>query len=319
MKKLKISAILVIAIVLLVACTTAPVEPELTPSEPSPIVAPAPTTLIVSPTPTQIPTPRPLLVPPPYEPNQVNETITKFCDLDGDGAEEEVTATIYFNSEYRDNRVEITVKTASGGVFETALEHFGGTPSLNIADFDTRDEFVQFYIVWPNFPNMSEFYHTQIYTFDGMRIIENTEITGSGNVIVSFDGLGRIFTRDCIYGYYDLNNGLMPMPKEEIVGTGITRLVNLPLVVEPGYGAVFEFESENFVKWLHGKLDVWEEVYYNERFGDNLVCVVPKYTPLIVLDVEFESVEKEMFDDVDYVPWIKVRTPEGLEGWFQIL
>lgn len=54
---------------------------------------------------------------------------------------------------------------------------------------------------------------------------------------------------------------------------------------------------------------------YDGEFKDDYIGVVLEDTPLLVTDIEFC---KMLYDENElyYVPWIKVKTPENIEGWF---
>jgi hypothetical protein len=177
-------------------------------------------------------------------------------------------------------------------------------PRLNIADFDTSDGLIQFYL-YGNGPSADPY--TQIFSFDGALIINNTGFPGG---IVNYDGLGGIYTAGNLNSYYDLNNGLTPLPKENIVGTEIRRDFNILLMTKPGNGYTAALLSNYYEDDL--------ELYVGD-FKDDFICLVPANTPLTVLDIEFSSAPWSESDDLYYVPWLKIKTPDDTEGWFCVV
>jgi pimeloyl-ACP methyl ester carboxylesterase len=239
---------------------------------------------------------------------------TAEIDLNGDGLYEKIKA--YFTNEglsvggepsvgYYDT-CEIVITNAGGEGKTHAQTWFYErmVPQLNIADFDTRDGLIQFYL-YGNGPSADPY--TQIFSFDGARIITNIGFPGG---IVNYDGLSGIYTAGNLNSYYDLNNGLTPLPKENIVGTEIRRDFNVLLVTKPGNGYTAAILSTYYENDL--------ELYIGD-FKDDFICLVSANTPLTVLDIEFSSAPWSGSDDLYYVPWLKVRTPDDTEGWFCVV
>ncbi|MCL1809943.1 MAG: hypothetical protein FWG42_09310 [Clostridiales bacterium] len=239
-------------------------------------------------------------------------------DLDGDGAVDQLTA--YFTpgtgigssgGEPTDAYGCCEIEIASTGT-GTETETFSLSwiydnlfPQIKFADFDAHEQYIQFYLEGDG-PSGDP--RTKIFTFDGMRVYENLTLPG---FVTEYDGNSRIFSFG-IYSvncYYDLYDGLTPLPKEDIVGTEIQRSFGVLLFTELNMDytcAVLSGEYEN---------QGWKNyVTSMEEF----VCLVPENTPLEVLDIEF--VESRFEPGSLYgVPWLKVRTPEGTEGWFSVV
>ena len=237
-------------------------------------------------------------------------------DLDNDKTEEQITA--YFSSKeiiaingespinYYDTCEILIVKLGEEYLFTWSYEDM--VPYLNFADFDSHDESIQFYLEG-NGPSGDPY--TQIFSFNGTQILKNVGFTG---FITSYDGAGKIYSYD-IYNvncYYDLIDGLTPLPKDSIVGTEIQRDFNILLCTKPGEGytaAILSYYYEN---------DDFE--HYIDSFKDEFMRLVPANTPLIVLDIEFLGLPWDSDSDKLYnVPWLKVKTPDGIEGWFCVV
>ncbi len=227
-------------------------------------------------------------------------------DLNGDEAAEQITA--YFIYEGIDNGggldiCEIIITNSSGESYTFSWHSENIEPELNFADFDTNDDLTQFFLK-SNGPSADP--SIQIFSFDGTKIIENAGFAGE---ITSYDGLGKIYSFEeyNVNCYYDLNNGLTPLPKENIIGTEIQRNCNILLFKDLGNGNYTSVISSNeYEKDL---------TFYTEYKKEEFICLVPSNTPLIVLDIEFLPMSDDS-DELYPVPWIKVRIPDGTEGWF---
>ena len=241
---------------------------------------------------------------------------TATLDLDGDGADEQITA--YFSCEglisLNDappvdiyDTCEIAILKGNKE-YTAAWTYDNMMPHINFAEFDTRSGLIHFYFDGDG-PSGDPF--TQIFCFDGAQIVKNTGFQGA---VTRYDGMGRIYSYD-IYSvncYYDLTNGLTPLPKDEIIGTEIQRDLNLLLCTKPGKG------------FTAAALSYYYEEYgienYIEPFRDEFICLVPANTNLVVIDIEFQRDPWNPNSDEMYnVPWLKVRLPDGTEGWFCIV
>jgi len=238
---------------------------------------------------------------------------TAMADLDGDGVRERITASFTCFETYSIDgeppigiydTCEIVVQTADGEEFAHTWEYYNLTPDLNFTDFDTRDRLMQFYVVGEG-PSADPY--TQVFSFDGMQVLENVGFPG---YLEEYDGQGRLFADINVNAYYDLYDGLTPLPKENIVGTEIQRGFNLLLMENPGTEYTVAVISEMYMS---------EERDLYIEFAEELICVVPADTPLTVLDIEFLGSRWSESDEPYYVPWLKVQTPDGTEGWFCVI
>jgi hypothetical protein len=234
---------------------------------------------------------------------------TTTLDLDGDGVAEQISAYFLSDDDLL-NASYIEIYTCEIVVIKADVEYkitwheASMRPQLNFADFDTRDAKIQFYI---ESDGPSGDPYTQIFSFDGTQIIKNTGFPG---FITSYDGLGRIYS-DEIYSvncYFDLNNGLTPLPKDNIVGTEIQRDFNIILCSTMG-----EFYTSAILSHYYDE----NLEFYIQHFEEQFICLVPVGTPLIVLDIEFVTYPWDE-NELNPVPWLKVRTPDGTEGWFGV-
>ena len=162
-------------------------------------------------------------------------------------------------------------------------------------------EYKLFLLVW--------FFSTRSGGGGGIGIVRNVGFNG---FLQSHDGNRRLYSFDAynVNCYYDLYDGLTPLPKGNIVGTEITRSFNVLLCKTPGKGYTAELLSSYYEESLE---------HYIEHFKDEFICMVPAETPLTVLDIEFVTVKDAYGMDSDelyHVPWLKVKTPDGVEGWF---
>ena len=234
---------------------------------------------------------------------------TAVLDMDGDGEDETIKA--YFTCEnvwYVDvdmsgiyDTCEIVISKAGGQEFMTEWNYDAMIPVLNLAKIDEESGLVHFYLAGDG-PSADPY--TRVFSFDGMQIAENAGFPG---YLVEYDWLGRLFSGVNVNSYYDLNGDLQPLPKDNIVGTTIQRDMNLLLMTSPGRG----FTEAVMSNWVH-EMDMSEM-----DFADEFICIVPPNTPLEVLDIEF--LPGLWSEELYYIPWIQVRTPEGVEGWFSII
>ncbi|MCL1982596.1 MAG: hypothetical protein FWG53_05885 [Clostridiales bacterium] len=235
-------------------------------------------------------------------------------DLDGDGVVDQLTA--YFTSSAVSSSsegeppdaydcCEIEVESPGKDVFAASWLYDNLFPQVKFADFDAHEQYVQFYLEGDG---ASGDPRTKIFTYDGMRIYENLVVPG---FVTNYDGNARIFSFGMysVNCYYDLYDGLTPLPKEDIVGTEIQRSFNVLLYTGPDTdytSAVLSDEYEN---------QGWKNYVTHI---DEFICIVPENTPLTVLDIEFVDSPFEP-GSLYSVPWLKVKTPEGVEGWFSVV
>ena len=236
-------------------------------------------------------------------------------DLNNDGKKEEIA--VYFMSEYEQDDTlqwfdfcDIVITEKNGTHHSTTWYCAGLIPTLNFADFDTNDGLIQFYFESQGYDSNP---YTKIFSFDGTQIVSNTGFPGT---LTSYDGSGRIYSSE-IYSvncYYDLTKGLTPLPKENIIGTFIQRDFNILLCSRPiGLGFTYAILSEYY------EGDGYKN--YIGSFEDEFICIVPPNTSLEVLDIEFQFSTQEpssKTDELNPVPWLKVKTPDGAEGWFNV-
>ncbi len=232
-------------------------------------------------------------------------------DLNNDGILEKISVYFYDNyysqvfGDYSNlDKCEIEITDINGKIYSQQFGNDNIIPCLKFADFDVNDNLVQFYI---KADGPSGDPNTQIYSFDGKQIIKNIHMDG---YITRYDGNAKLYSFDDynVNCYYDLNKGLIPLPKENIVGTTIKR-GNIQLFSKPktGYTAVI---TSSFLTEPDYK--------YEGKFTDYYIGVVPENTPLLVTDIEFIYTE---YNPYEYyvVPWLKVKTPQNIEGWFCLI
>jgi len=148
-------------------------------------------------------------------------------DLDGDGTDERIAAYFSCSWTYDDGSVpvdtfdlcEIEVAARGGMVYTASWQYDNLRPRLNFADFDAGDGLIQIYLEGDG-PSGDPY--TRIFGCDGTRVIKNAGFPG---FITRCDGHGRIYSFDeyNVNCFYDLRNGLTPLPKENIVGTETER------------------------------------------------------------------------------------------------
>jgi len=237
---------------------------------------------------------------------------TTALDMDGDGADEQVEAyftreDIWFSGieefEVYDT-CEVVIRKDDGQEYAVVWKYDNMIPALHFAAFDAQSGLVQFYLAG-NGPSADPY--TQVFSFDGTQIVENVDFPG---YLEDYDGQSRLFSEVNVNSYFDLHDGLMPLPKGNIVGTEIRREFNLLLMASPG-----EEYTVVVVANAYGTADMAAYVDMDALEG-KLVCVVPADTPLMVLDAEFMAIPWSENGELYHTPWLKVQTPEGAEGWF---
>lgn len=233
-------------------------------------------------------------------------------DLNCDGVLEKITVCFYnyLTDPPQDSDsfdcCEIEIMDATGKTYSLEIHETNIFPSLRFADFDVNDNLLQFYI---NAAGPSADPSTWIYSFDGTQIISNMHMIGH---ITRYDGDSRLYSfgRYNVNCYYDLNNGLTPLPKENIVGTTITESYNIELFSKPRTGYTSTMLSNPLTD---------PDYKYEGRFKEEYIGVIPADTPLLITDIEFAPYVDSDDDEYYSVPWLKVKTPENIEGWFCLM
>lgn len=218
-------------------------------------------------------------------------------DLNYDNLLEELT--IYFYPDCEDIYPCIIEIVDSNGKLYT--QTYGTNyvhPFINIADFDIEDGLIQFYI---SQSGLSYDTCVQIFSFDGEKIITNIDMMG---YVTKYDGMSKIYSFDeySINCYYDLNEGLTILPKENIINSKIKADFNIQLFNKP----FTESTSVVMSPYLYDN-------EYNGAYIDNYMGIVPKGTQMEVLDIEFR---KDEYSNYFCVPWLKVKTATEMIGWY---
>lgn len=218
-------------------------------------------------------------------------------DLNYDNLLEELT--IYFYPDCEDIYPCIIEIVDSNGKLYT--QTYGTNyvhPFINIADFNIEDGLIQFYI---SQSGLSYDTCVQIFSFDGEKIITNTDMMG---YVTKYDGMSKIYSFDeySINCYYDLNEGLTILPKENIINSKIKADFNIQLFNKP----FTESTSVVMSPYLYDN-------EYNGACIDNYIGIVPKGTQMEVLDIEFG---KDAYGNYFCVPWLKVKIATEMVGWY---
>lgn len=218
-------------------------------------------------------------------------------DLNYDNLLEELT--IYFYPDCEDIYPCIIEIVDSNGKLYT--QTYGTNyvhPFINIADFDIEDGLIQFYI---SQSGLSYDTCVQIFSFDGEKIITNTDMMG---YVTKYDGMSKIYSFDeySINCYYDLNEGLTILPKENIINSKIKADFNIQLFNKP----FTESTSVVMSPYLYDN-------EYNGACIDNYIGIVPKGTQMEVLDIEFG---KDAYGNYFCIPWLKVKIATEMVGWY---
>lgn len=218
-------------------------------------------------------------------------------DLNYDNLLEELT--IYFYPDCEDIYPCIIEIVDSNGKLYT--QTYGTNyvhPFINIADFNIEDGLIQFYI---SQSGLSYDTCVQIFSFDGEKIITNTDMMG---YVTKYDGMSKIYSFDeySINCYYDLNEGLTILPKENIINSKIKADFNIQLFNKP----FTESTSVVMSPYLYDN-------EYNGAYIDNYIGIVPKGTQMEVLDIEFR---KDEYGNYFCIPWLKVKTATEMVGWY---
>ena len=224
-------------------------------------------------------------------------------DFNYDGFLEELT--VYFYPDYGSYSCEIEIIDSKGQKYTQTYDTIFVDRFVNVADFDVQDGLIQFYISehGPSYdPNV------QIFSFDGEKIIRNTDMIG---FVTKYDGRSKIYSFDeySVNCYYDLNKGLTPFPKENIVNSTIEAVCNIELFDMP-------FTETTAVITSQFLLDT--DYTYTGKYSENYIGVVPKGTQLEILDIEFEKHEDGSYSSYSPIPWLKIKTPTGTVGWFHL-
>lgn len=218
-------------------------------------------------------------------------------DLNYDNLLEELT--IYFYPDCEDiYPCVIEIVDSNGNLYTQTYGTNYVHPFINIADFDIEDGLIQFYI---SQSGLSYDTCVQIFSFDGEKIITNTDMMG---YVTKYDGMSKIYSFDeySINCYYDLNEGLTILPKENIINSKIKADFNIQLFNKP----FTESTSVVMSPYLYDN-------EYNGAYIDNYMGIVSKGTQMEVLDIEFR---KDEYSNYFCVPWLKVKTATEMIGWY---
>lgn len=218
-------------------------------------------------------------------------------DLNYDNLLEELT--IYFYPDCEDiYPCIIEIVDSNGKLYTQTYRTNYVHPFINIADFNIEDGLIQFYI---SQSGLSYDTCVQIFSFDGEKIITNTDMMG---YVTKYDGMSKIYSFDeySINCYYDLNEGLTILPKENIINSKIKADFNIQLFNKP----FTESTSVVMSPYLYDNK-------YNGACIDNYIGIVPKGTQMEVLDIEFG---KDAYGNYFCVPWLKVKIATEMVGWY---
>ena len=255
--------------------------------------------------------------------SQVPATVLVSKDIDGDGNPENITVELPIFNLSSDPQEDdwaysgFRLNVESNGKSYSISEGFTALAvRVTFAKFDMDQRYTQI-IIQGAF--MDDIYYALIYTFDGNKIIENTDLHGGDQLnatdtrgdIIAYDGRGKIFTtnnsmldeNNTYHSYYDLVNGFTP-DKDLIVGKYLIYQQAMPIAKQIN-------DETSFTDLLNLPPDYdWKQ-----NFGDNLLTTVPTETRLRVLDVTFET---DKNGNVIPWPWVKVQTPDGDVGFMQV-
>lgn len=220
-------------------------------------------------------------------------------DLDNDGEEESIRAAFFEDQ----NSFKISISSKGK---EYNLEGYGAMliPRIFFADFDDTDEHVDFYVYDDG---LSADPATTIYrlTDEGIK-----ELIGLQGHITSYDGKGRIFTDYSktydkykqVLSYYELDKGVVYVPKEELVGRPLEYDKKLILYnqTEDSYGT------------LMSDVDV---DYFIDQIDKKYIAKVTEPNEALKI-VDIDNSFQKMHEGVINIR-IKVETPDGKQGWLE--
>ncbi|KYH34159.1 hypothetical protein CLTEP_19360 [Clostridium tepidiprofundi DSM 19306] len=177
--------------------------------------------------------------------------------------------------------------------------------NLFFADFDVRDDSIEFYVVADGSSGLST---TIIYQLSENGIKELLRFDGR---IISYDGKGNIYTfynftndkNKVLLSYYNLKKGIQYVNADKVIGKYLKYDYHLILYKSKNVHFSLNYYNEYDKKSITQKL----------RNGD-IVKITDINEPLKIVYVDYMDYIDADYDKVINIP-IKVKTKDGLTGW----
>lgn len=180
------------------------------------------------------------------------------------------------------------------------------TDELYFADFDHRDNYVEFYILDEG---PSDDPRTNIFRLTGEGIKQILELDG---YLTEYDGKGKIYTEFSktydkhkqLLAHYELDKGVVYASKEDLQGKTLEYDIKLVIHKESlertthNTRSVFDFRDSEVNEWI-------------KSWGDSVRVTEPG-EKLKILDIDNSDVRE--YGKVRNIA-IKVETTDGVQGW----
>ncbi|MBC8059458.1 MAG: hypothetical protein H7Y18_02205 [Clostridiaceae bacterium] len=229
-------------------------------------------------------------------------------DINNDGVKEKIS--ISFESIKNNSLDDYTITINSKGKeYKIKDEESNVNPDIVFADFNTEDNFIEFYVTAEG-PSGDP--STTIFQFIGDSIKKVMKLQG---YITSYSGKGKILTdfsktndkNKILLSYYELGKGVIHPDKKEIIGSYLqydSRFI------------LFKTDKEG-MSYIDTKDDEELNKLIAEREDkEQVVKVTNKNEKLKIVDVDYEAYSQE--NNVINIP-IKVQGEDGKEGWLMWL
>lgn len=246
-------------------------------------------------------------------------------DLNKDSVEEIIKVIFKYENQGPNTKKEAPLKvngygiTVTNGGKEYTWEENSISnliPIVEFADFDTSDKYIEFYI---DSDGPSDDPGSAVYRFDDNGIIKICDTVG---YIKEYDRVGKIYTdfsKTCEkYGvtlsYYDISKKCVEfINKSSLIGSKLQYDISLILFAD---SADLNSFCNSTIEDNLGKEEINKIVSsYNK---DNIIKVCEPNEVLTIIDID--NTHHGMFmEGRERNIRIKVKTPEGKEGWLDCL
>ena len=245
--------------------------------------------------------------------NNNNYELNFTRDLNNNGTEESMKVTFNNNGDNKITSYNIVITSGDKSYSYEEKNEFNIIPQVKFADFDTRDDYVEFYINWEG---ESDNPISSIYRFDGSSIKKVLTTVG---FVRDYDREGRIYTDfsktndkyAVTLSYYDINKAKVQYVDKSILKGKKLQFDNSLILFSDSY-----IDGKSYLDDNSGKASMNKTIEGYSK--EAIVKVCKPNEKLTIIDVDNTN-NGNFKEGKERNIRIKVRTEDNKEGWLQWL